>query len=102
MSPTEQRYAQIKKEALGITWAGERFADYLFGLRFHIETYHKPLVSLLGNKNLEDLPARIQRYRMRMMHFTYTYSHLPGKDLCTADALLRATIVRPLPKKKKS
>ena len=41
MSPTEQRYAQIEKEALGITWAGERFADYLIGLRFHIETYHK-------------------------------------------------------------
>ena len=36
MSPTEQRYAQIEKEALGITWASERFADYLIGLKFHI------------------------------------------------------------------
>ena len=35
MSPTEQRYAQIEKEALGITWASERFADYLIGLKFH-------------------------------------------------------------------
>ena len=40
MSPTEQRYAQIEKEALGITWASERFADYLIGLKFHIETDH--------------------------------------------------------------
>ena len=38
MTPTEQRYAQIEKEALGITWASERFADYLIGLQFHIET----------------------------------------------------------------
>ena len=75
MSPTEQRYVQIEKEALGITWAIERFADYLVGLRFHLETDHKPLVSLLGTKNLEDLPARIQRFRMQMMRFTYTISH---------------------------
>ena len=42
MTPTEQRYAQIEKEALGITWASERFADYLIGLQYHIETDHKP------------------------------------------------------------
>ena len=27
MSSTEQRYAQIEKETLGITWVSERFAD---------------------------------------------------------------------------
>ena len=85
MTPTEQRYAQIEKEALGITWASERFADYLIGLQFHIETDHKPLVPLLSTKNLDDLPARVQRFRMRMMRFTYTISHVPGKHLYTAD-----------------
>ena len=43
MSPTEQRYAQIEKEALGINWASESFADYLIGLDFHIEADHEPL-----------------------------------------------------------
>ena len=95
MSPREHRYAQIEKAALGITWASEHFSDYLIGLKFHIETDHKPLVSLLGSKSLEDLPARIQRFRMRMMRFTYTISHVPGKDLCTADVLSRAPIVIP-------
>ena len=96
MSPTEQRYAQIEKEALGITWASERFADYLIGLEFHVETDHKPLVPLLGTRNLEDLPARVQRFRMRMMRFTYSISHVPGKSLYTADTLSRAPLVRPL------
>ena len=70
LSATEQRYAQIEKEALGITWASERFLDYLIGLNFHIETDHKPLVPLLSTKNLKDLLARIQYFKMRMMRFS--------------------------------
>ena len=92
MTPTEQRYAQIEKEALGITWASERFVDYLIGLQFHIETDHKPLVPLLSTKNLEDLPARVQKFRMRMMRLTYTISHVPGKHLYIADTLSRAPL----------
>lgn len=79
MNSTEHGYAQIEKEALGITWASERFADYLIGLEFHNETDHKPLVPLLSSRNLEDLTVRVQRFRMRMMRFTYSISHVPGK-----------------------
>ena len=49
MTPTEQRYAQIEKEALALTWACECFSDYLIGLDFHIQMDHKPLVPL-GNQ----------------------------------------------------
>ena len=59
LTPTEEKYAQIEKEALGITWACERFSEYLVGMCFKVETDHKPLVSLFGTKNLEDLPVRI-------------------------------------------
>ncbi|KAK7884427.1 hypothetical protein WMY93_027550 [Mugilogobius chulae] len=69
LTPTEQRYAQIEKEALAITWACERFSDFLIGMDFHIETDHKPLVPLLGSKNLDELPPRVQRLRMRLMRF---------------------------------
>ena len=62
LSPTEERYAQIEKEALGITWACERFREYLVGMLFRVETDHKPLVSLLGEKNLEELSPRLQRF----------------------------------------
>ena len=32
VTPTEQRYAQVEKEALAITWGCERFVQYLLGL----------------------------------------------------------------------
>ena len=60
MSQTEQRYAQIEKEALAFTWACEHFAEYLIGLKFHIQTDHKPLVPLFSTKSLEELPVRVQ------------------------------------------
>ncbi|KAL5491281.1 hypothetical protein EMCRGX_G016538 [Ephydatia muelleri] len=90
LTPTEQKYAQIEKEALGVTWACERFRDFLTGLQFQIETDHKPLVPLLGSKNLEDLPLRVQRFRLRLMRFKYTISHIPGKELVIANTLSRA------------
>ena len=93
MLGVEQRYAQIEKEALATTWACERYSNFLIGKTFHIETYHKPLVSLLGQKTLDELPPIIQRFRMRLMHFRYGISHVPGKDLITADTLSRAPVV---------
>ena len=56
MTPTESRYAQIEKEALALTWACERYSEYLIGLQFSIETDHKPLVPLFGSKLLDELP----------------------------------------------
>ena len=66
-----------------------------FGLQFHIQTDHKPLVPLFSSKHLEELPLRVQRFRMRMMRFQFTISHVPGKDLTIADTLSRAPVSPP-------
>ncbi|KAJ7996477.1 hypothetical protein DPEC_G00237470 [Dallia pectoralis] len=92
MTPTEQRYAQVEKEALAATWACERFGCFILGRPFELETDHKPLVSLLGGKALDDLPPRIQRFKMRLMRYNYSVSHVPGKSLWTADTLSRAPL----------
>ena len=101
MTSTEQRYAQIEKEALATTWACEKFADFVLGKEFLIETDHKPLVPLLGSKCLQDMPPRIQRFRMRLMRYSYQIVHVPGKDLTTADTLSRAPLHRSLTKDEK-
>ena len=86
----ECRYAQIEKEALAATWVCERFQEYLLGKHFKLETDHKPLIPLLSSKSLDEMPIRIQRFRLRLMRFSYKIDHIPGKKICTADTLSRA------------
>lgn len=92
MTDTEKRYAQIEKEALAVTWACDKFADFLLGSKFAIDTDHKPLVPLLCTKHLDNLPPRVLRFRLRLARFDYTVSHVPGKNLYTADTLSRAPL----------
>ena len=92
LSETECRYAQIEKEALAVTWACEKFSNFLIGTTFHVETDHKPLVPLLSTKDLSDIPPRIQRFKMRLMRFHFSISHTSGKALYTADTLSRAPL----------
>ncbi|UYV64758.1 K02A2.6-like [Cordylochernes scorpioides] len=93
MTPTEKRYAQIEKETLAITWACERFQDFLLGKSFRIETDHKPLIPLFSTKELSSLTPRLQRFRMRMMRFGFEIVHIPGKGLLDADALSRQPLL---------
>ena len=90
MTPTETTYAQIEKEALALTWACERSWEYIVGKSISVETDHKPLVPLLSTHTLDQLPPRIQRFRMRLMRFHFKeIKHVPGKKMYIADALSR-------------
>ena len=95
LTSTEEKYIQIKKESLALTWACECFSDYLIGKQFHILTDHKSLISLLSSKTLDTLPLRVQHFRMRLMRFTYTISHVPGKELTVPDTLTTAPVSSP-------
>ena len=87
---TEIIYARLRKRPLPSH--GIVSTDYLVGLRFHIQTDHKPLVPLFSSKNLDYLPLRIQRFRLKMLRFDFTIAHVRGKLLAIADTLLRAPI----------
>ncbi len=72
LTETERRYAQIEKEALAATWASEKFADYVLGRQYELETDHEPLVPLLSNKRLDSLPPRILWFRLRLDKFDFS------------------------------
>ena len=92
LSETEKRYAQIEKEALALTWACEKFSSYIIGKTIDIETDHKPLVPLMSSKDLDTMPPRILRFRLRMMRYSFHICHVPGKLLYVADTLSRAPV----------
>ena len=85
MTDTEQRYAQIKKKALALTWASDRLSQYILGAKIILKMDHKPLVPLLSTKNLNELPIHIKRFRLCTMRYSYDIFHVPGKELNTAD-----------------
>ncbi|KAK5906498.1 hypothetical protein CgunFtcFv8_002359 [Champsocephalus gunnari] len=81
LTQTEQRDAQVENEVLGLTWNCERFRNFLIGRHFELDTDHKPLLSLLGSQALDALPPWIQRFRMGLMDYSYSITHVPGKSL---------------------
>ena len=95
LTETEKRYAVIEKEALEVTWACEKFSDYVLGMQFTVETDHKPLVPLLSTTDLSNMPPRILRFRMRLMNYSPKVTYVPGKQQITADALSRAPVSKP-------
>ena len=90
LTETEERYAAIEKESLAVCWSMEKFAQYILGMEcVTVETDHKPLVSLFGNKFLDRLPPRIQGFKLRLQRFQYRMKHVSGSKNWTADALSR-------------
>ena len=93
MTETECRYTQIEKEALAVIWALGHWADFLMGMKFKVQTDHKPLIHLFSTKQLiDELPVRIRRFKMRLMRFDFTVKHIPGKLLYTADATFQIPV----------
>ena len=89
LTSAEKNYAVIEKEALGVVWGLEKFNYYICGAPIVVETDHKPLITLLGRKEVEKIPIRIQRFRIRLMRYSVEMVYIPGKLNIGADALSR-------------
>ena len=53
-TPVECRYVQIEREASALTWACERFSNYIVAKSIVAETDHKPLAPLLTTRTLDE------------------------------------------------
>ena len=90
LSDCEQNYSNIEREALAVAWSCDKLRDYIIGKEIVIETDHKPLLSILKSKDLNDLTPRLQRIRIRLLRYSFKIVYTPGKHLATADCLSRS------------
>ena len=89
LSPAEQKYAVVEKEALGLVWAVTHFRVYLLGKPFVLITDHCPLKWL---KTLKDPNGRIARWIMTLSEYQWDIQHRSGKENANADALSRQPV----------
>jgi hypothetical protein len=86
LTEAEKKYSKTEKEGLAVVWACEKFHLYLYGIPFELITDHKPLEGLYSSKSRTN--ARIQRWMLRLMPYTYSIRYMPGLQNI-ADALSR-------------
>jgi len=79
LTPVETRYSQTEKEALACVYGCEHFRRYLTGAEFDLVTDHQPLRVIFGNPRAK-LPARIERWGLRLMAFKFRVVHVKGDD----------------------
>ena len=78
-----------------MAWACSKFDQFIRGLQFTIETDHKPSVRLMSLTDLDQVPARILRFRLRLMRYAPVVTHVQGAQNHLADALCRAPSSQP-------
>ena len=95
LTQTEQKYAQIDKEALSIIWGIKKFHVYLFGHSFTLYTDHQPLTLIFHLR--KSIPvvtaARLQRYALFLAGYDYTIEYKNTKVHSNADGLSRLPLV---------
>lgn len=91
LSETQQKYAQIDKEAYSIIFGIKKFYQYLYGNKFTLVTDHRPLIHiLLPNKSLPVYSAmRMQHYAIFLQGFNYTIRYRKSESHANADCLSR-------------
>ena len=83
LTQPEQKWAQIEKETLSL----ERFDQYTYGRKVHIQNDHKPLATIL-KKPLSQASRRIQALMMRLHRYDVTFQYAQGSQLFIADTLI--------------
>ena len=77
LTPVEQRYSQLEREALAVIWSCEHLNIYLQGSSFRCLTDHKPLLGIWQKANP---PPRLARWALRLQPYSMSLEYRPGHD----------------------
>ncbi|BFZ03151.1 hypothetical protein BsWGS_06190 [Bradybaena similaris] len=86
LNSAERNYATVELEALAVVYTVSKCKKYLLGKPFIVQSDNQPLKVITAGmpKN-----ARIARWALLLQDYTFTVSHIEGKNNCLADLLSR-------------
>lgn len=87
LTPSQQNYSTIQKEALAVVLTVENFSSWLMSQSFHLISDHLPLKYILDEK--KDNPL-LSRWFLRLLPYRFSFSHIKGEDNVLADLLSRS------------
>ena len=90
----EKRYSTIERECLAIVWAVPKFVTFLWGVRFVLQTDHRPL-TYLGTSNFKN--SRIMRWALSLQEFSFEVLPVSGQANVFADLLSRSAVDQVIP-----
>ncbi len=87
----ETRYAPIEGEALAVTDALDRARYFVLGCNdLIIAVDHKPLLKVLGDRSLNEIPnSRLRNLKEKTLRYRFRLVHIPGIKNRAADAMSR-------------
>ena len=83
---TQKKYSTIERECLAVVWGCEKFARFLAGRQFILQTDHRPLTFLRTAKTKN---SRLLRWALALQEFAFQVEPLPGRANIFADLLSR-------------
>ncbi|XP_061506314.1 uncharacterized protein K02A2.6-like [Anopheles gambiae] len=91
LTKAEQRYSQIDREGLAIIFAVTKFHKMIFGRHFRLQTDHRPLLRIFGNK--KGIPVytanRLQRFALTLLMYDFEIEYVTTEKFGNADILSR-------------
>ena len=98
LNEAEMKYSTNELELLSVVWATNHFKYYLLGSKFELITDHTALLSALKpNRANKSRQSRLIRWVDKLLPFTFSIQHIPGKDMGFTDYLSRNPHLNPPP-----
>ena len=92
------KYSTNELELLSVVWATNHFKYYLLGSKFELITDHTALLSALKpNRANKSRQSRLIRWVDKLLPYTFSIQHIPGKDMGFTDYLSRNPHQKPPP-----
>ena len=86
LNPAERKYPIIEKEFLAIRWGVDKFAVYLYGTQFVVQTDHAPLKAW---ESIKSASGRCTKWALHLQPYKFTVESIPGSENQAADFLSR-------------